>query len=153
MKIRKIQVMLFSAVILLAACSKDTEKDTAEPQELIVGEWLFISENDYRCGTEEVVVERLGSDQETVKTMVFTEDGAYMNYDDGVLDTAEDQMGTWEYAGNGNFIFYYTVNGEARSSTSQIEFDGENIMKLGIDSECFMQGDQSLYTYSVYNRR
>lgn len=152
MKTKKNQWLLFGTIImLLVACSKDSENNT-NSKDLIIGEWLFISENDYQCGTEEIVVERLGSNQETVQTMIFTEGGAYMNYDDGELVTAEDQMGTWRFLGNDVFEFNYSVNGEPEIDMVKIEFDGENTMKFGVDSSCFDSQGESRYTFTVWTR-
>lgn len=152
MKINKLQIVILSLTLSFLSCSKSTNSDES-PADHIVGEWLFISENDYYCGTDEVALTRLGSDQGKVQTKVFTAKGNYMNYDNGVLETAEDQIGTWEYIGSGLFKFNYTINGQPETNTIEIDFNGENIMNFDIDSDCFDFGSESLFTYSVFNRQ
>ena len=146
---------LFALVFTLSfnSCS-DSDSDNPESIELIVGEWLLVSENDYRCGTDEVMTDRPASNNGYDKTWVFKSDYTYENYDDGVLDDAEDQMGTWENLGEGIYRLNYTVFGEPRSDTAEIEFvTNGNTMRFGVDDECRGTGDLSSFTYTVWTRQ
>lgn len=151
MKTRNSKLLLFGIVLLLAACSKNSENDDIEPENLIVGEWIFISENDYFCGTYDVAMKH-GSDQ-SVQTMVFEEDGTCMYYIEGETFSGEsftgEEMNTWENLGNG----IYTFNSETDTATVKIEFDGNNVMRFQI-GECFESaGGENLYGYTVWNRQ
>ena len=91
---------LFAVVFSLSFSScTDNDSDDSENVDHIIGEWLFVSENDYRCGTNEVVTDRPASDNGYDQIWIFKGDMTYESYDDGVLKDAEDQMGTWEILG------------------------------------------------------
>lgn len=148
--------VLLSLIMFGCSNSDDSEDDNMNQEgvDLIIGEWLYQSENDYECGTHNVVNERLASDNESVGTRVFTVEGTYQNFDDGVLDEAEDQMGTWEYLGEGIYRMNYTVFGDPRSWSFEIEFlDNGNTMRFGVDDECFEGNDGDIYSYTVWTRQ
>lgn len=157
MKIYNSTFFLFALVIVLgfASCSDDSDNENTNPDgvNLIIGEWLFVSENDYFCGTDDVRTERPASDNGYDQTWVFKSDMTYESYDDGVLNDAEDQMGTWQYTGDGFYELSYTVFGEPRKDTVEIEFVNDNTMNFGIDDECRGVGEESTYTYTVWIRQ
>ncbi|MDC6387535.1 hypothetical protein PP182_02495 [Maribacter sp. PR1] len=157
MKISKSLIYLFVTVLTfsLSSCSNDSDDDSMEEAtELIIGEWLFASQNDYRCGTDEVVTDRPASDNEYDQTLVFNSDMTYLRYRDGELVDFEDQMGTWENIGDGFYRLNYTVEGEPDSYSLEVEFIGNNTMNFGIDDPCVeISTKGNIYTYSVYNRQ
>ncbi|MRX65767.1 hypothetical protein [Maribacter luteus] len=133
------------------SCSDD-DSDDQEATESIIGEWLFVSENDYYCGTDDVRTERLASDNDYEYTLVFGSDMTYKFYIDGVLVDYEDQMGTWENLGDGFYQTNYTVNGEPESEIFEVEFEGD-LMNLGVDDPCVDAGGDNIYTYEVWTRQ
>ncbi|MGB5229493.1 MAG: hypothetical protein WBN55_14600, partial [Eudoraea sp.] len=142
-------------LLTCTSCSDDSDNNIDNPEavDLIVGEWLFVSENDYYCGTEDVRTERPASDNGYDQIWVFKSDMTYESYDDGVLNDAEDQMGTWESLGDGMYRLNYTVYSEARFSTTEVEFVQSNTMKFGVDDECVDFGGDNIYTYTVWTRQ
>lgn len=146
----KNQLILFSLILLLVSCSKDSESDESKPEKLIIGEWLFISENDYRCGTDdEVVTERLGTDNEAPHYDRYNEDGTWERrngtepYEPG---------GTWENLGNYQFEIYFSPDDVTDIIT--IEFDGNNVMNYNIDRQCIeLANGENIHSYTVWNRQ
>ncbi len=152
MKIKLIlQKLLFLILLITISCSNDSESEEEnQTQELLIGEWLVISEHDYFCDSEMIANERFADSNRSIR---FNEDGTYESFLDGQPWEAEDQNGTWENRGNGNYRFFYTVNGAPRSDEALIEFEGNDTMKYGIDDPCFESNGESLYTFTVWTRQ
>lgn len=149
MKVRQLPLLLALATLIFS-CSKDSESSAPETPNLIIGEWLFISENDYRCGTDEVVIERLGTDNESELVNKYNLDGTWVSIDtDG--NAIQGEGGTWKSLENSTYEIYFTQDEVSQVLT--IEFQGNDVMNYNVDEECFVVGDASLHTYSVYNRR
>ncbi|MEP3209544.1 MAG: hypothetical protein ABJN95_10165 [Maribacter sp.] len=55
---------MFTLTLLSFSCSNDSEIDKLEVTDLIIGEWILISENDYDCKTDEVIYERLSQNEQ-----------------------------------------------------------------------------------------
>lgn len=149
MKARQLSILLIFATLIFS-CSKDSESGAPETANLIIGEWFFMSENDYRCGTDVVVNERLGTDNESESVDNYNADGTWASLDTNG-NTIQGEGGTWRSLENNNYEIYF--EGDMVTQNLKIEFDGNNVMKYNMDEECFGVGDESRHTYSVYNRR
>lgn len=146
----KFIAMLFCVSLSLTSCSKDStdepEKELTDP---IIGEWKFVSENDYYCGSDEVAVERHGDEESKNTRFVFKADGTYGDYVNGVLTETEDYKGTWENLGDGVYKLNYYYQSAPSSVTWKIEFPEKDVMKFGVTTECDNDGT---YNYRVYNK-
>ncbi|MCO5723219.1 hypothetical protein [Robiginitalea marina] len=134
-------VILFT--LILTSCSDDSGDDSINEEgvDLIVGEWLFVSENDYFCGTNEVATERLA---ESNRIYVYNEDGTWQEFENG----NPDWTGTWESLGDGSYSFYY--NDDRVTQVWELEFvDNGNTMRFGIENPC--EGETQ--TYTVWTRQ
>lgn len=134
----RIYLSILLTAISISSCSDDSETDIPNDNEvdLIVGEWLFESENDYACGTNAVVNERL-AESSTIR--IYKQDGTWETFVDG----NPDWTGTWEALGDGNYSFYY--NDDEVTQTWELEFvDNQNTMRFGIENPC--EGETQTYT-------
>lgn len=151
MKTTNFKVYLFSVLLsfLMFGCSDsdDSQDDNSNLNEvdLIIGEWLVITENDYFCGTNDVAVER-ATDPNQIR--VYNEDGTWQDFEDG----EPDWTGTWENLGDGNYSLYY--DNDQVEQSEEIEFvDNGETMRFGVDGQCFEGNDGDLYTYTVWIRQ
>ena len=142
MKIIRLQILISMVVLLLTACSKDSENGNSDSQDLIIGQWLFISENDYFCGTDNVVGERL-AEREIID--IYYSDGTWKSIDDGVQAIS----GTWEKSTNGRYSIYFGNDDVTQLITIEIE---GNTMKYN-PTGCFDSFGENIYVYSLYNRQ
>ena len=149
MKTKKVQLLLSVAILLFVACSKDSE-DNISSTDLIIGEWLFVSENDYRCGTDdEIISERLGVDNEFPHYVRYNEDGTWDR-----KNGAEpfEFRGTWESLGNSRFEIFFELDNVA--DTVPIEFSGDNVMHFNIDRQCVeLANGDNVHSYTVWSRQ
>lgn len=143
---------LFVSILLITmSCSDDVELEAKNmTQELLIGEWLVLTEHDYFCNSETIANERFAENDLIVR---YNEDGTYESFLDGQPWEAEDQNGTWESTSNDSYRLFYTVNGSSRSEDVVIDFVGNETMNFGINSPCFMSNGEDLYTFSTWTRQ
>ncbi|WP_136467793.1 hypothetical protein [Flagellimonas onchidii] len=152
MKLKLIfQTLLFLTLLIISSCSSDNEEENPT-QDLIIGKWKFVSENDYYCGTENVRTERLNENPNDGALFVFDADGTYGDYINGELTEIEDQKGIWEKTDDGKYLLLFTVNGETRRDIVEVEFE-DDLMKFGVDDPCVDFGGDSIYTFTVWERQ
>ena len=146
---------LFALVFTLSfsSCSDNSDDATDNPEatNLLIGEWLLISEGTYFCGTNDVNTPDL-ADLDDV--FVFNEDGTWGGYNNGTYeqDASEySQQGTWEYIDGDNYAIYWAE--DDFSETTTITFEGNDAMSFGI-SDCWeISSGESIYSYDVMTRQ
>lgn len=149
MKTKKILLLSLVITLFLAACSKDSD-DNINSTNLIIGEWLFISENDYRCGTDdEIISERLGVDNEFAHYVRYNADGTW----DRKNGTQPFEFrGTWESLGNNRFEIFFELDNV--TDTVPIEFSGNDVMHFNIDRQCIeLANGESIHSFTVWTRQ
>ena len=78
-----------------------------KPSNLLVGEWLLISQGTYFCGTEDVNTPDLADLDDL---FVFNEDGTWGGYNNGSYQdeaTEYSQRGTWEFISGDNYSIFW----------------------------------------------
>ncbi len=135
--------------ISLIACSEDSDSEAPEmeAQQLIVGEWDFISEHSYYCTNDEIATERPADG--VVNTFTFNADGTYEENEDGTLSN----KGEWTLNENGTYQIVETENrydDVLGNYELTVEFDGQDIMKWDVYG---CQNDSDTYVYARYDRR
>ena len=154
MKFKNFPYFITAIILLLTfnSCSDNSDDtDIPEAANLLVGEWLLISEGTYFCGTEDVDTSGL-ADLDDV--FVFNEDGTWGDYNNGTYEddaTEYSQRGTWGHIDGNNYEVYWAE--DDLTETTVIEFEGNNTMKYGI-SDCWEITDgTSIYEYNVMTRQ
>lgn len=143
-------LLILSALFVLSCSSNDDGSDepqiSQDPEQLIIGRWLIVSESDYFCNSDRIANERTSDPGNTIE---YYTDGTYQSYTDGVSNNAEDKSGRWEYMSGNDFRHYYTVSGDPRTEQVYIDFIDDNTFIEGDPSKCF----NSIYTTGLYVRR
>ena len=138
---------LFALVFTLSfsSCS-DSDSVNSENVDLIVGEWLVVTDSDYICGTNNVDTERF-ADPNQIR--VYNENGTWQDFEDGVPDWT----GTWEYQGDGIYDIYY--NDDKVLQVTGIEFPDDNTMRFGTEdrNRCDDNPNLTIYGYTVWDRQ
>ena len=148
MKIKKITSIVAALTLTLTqlSCSSDSDENMDdETAELLVGEWLIISESDYYCGSDTVYREILTDPNQIYE---YKSNGTWQKYTDGVED--EFQYGTWELISDGEYAIDHFGDNIQYSVT--VEFEGNGTMKFGIE-QCRDEDGESIYTYELYKRQ
>lgn len=155
MKFYKSLIYLFAFVFILSisSCSDDTELENQEASQLLVGEWLLLSQSIYNCGTEEPVGGTQCCLADLDDIFVFNSDGTWGGYNNGTYEeeaSEYSQRGTWEYINGNTYKVYYAS--DDLMETLVIEFEDNNTMKYDI-SDCWEMSDgTSIYEYDVMTR-
>lgn len=145
MKTTKAILLLFTIFILFIQISCTSEDDAVAlvKTELIIGEWLVITEHDYHCGTNEIFRERFTDPQQTT---IYKEDGTYQHFNDNVLEYS----GTWQSIGDDRYSIYY--GNDDVTENLMIEFPKNNTMNFGV-GECYEIGGEMYDTWTVWLRQ
>jgi len=150
-------LILFLVAISLFSCNKSDDSDSVNDQSdsirtSLLGVWSIAQiEIEYRCDNDSLLDEGFEPDVvDNVGDVEFTVDGTYHFLDNnGEVRDIEDMNG--EYQIEGDIItFFYTVNGEPRSSTDHIVFTETGDLELRDVDYCETHTDLGLYYAERY---
>ncbi len=119
------------------SCSEDSEEmpdDEIAAVDLLIGTWDYVSEHNYDCETNEILIERfIPDDLDT--SFVFNEDGTFVERDEPNSPGGAIFTGTWERISETTYKFNY-LTPEAYSYESDIDeglfFENDDILFFDI---------------------
>lgn len=145
MKIKNLVLCLVANILFSMSCTDNSDTSELKAVDLIIGEWRFISENDYYCNTNEVRNERLAENE---LLDIYKPDGTWQSFKNGVK---RDWSGTWKNLGNNSYEFYFSNDDVTQLII--IEFEGTDGLKyFGVNKDCFDLSGESVYTYALWNK-
>ena len=157
MKFKTSPYFIIAIILLLTfnSCSDNSDDtDIPEAANLLVGEWLLISDGmNYFCGTDEV---QNAHAADPGIFYVFNKDGTWGDYCDGTHTdehgaTEYSQEGTWEHIDGDNYVMYFA--NQDVTQTHIITFEGNDTMKYNITDCRELTNGDSVYSYWVFTRK
>lgn len=148
MRIRTIQLLALLCVTSFASCSNDGPLDV--PQALIIGEWEFISENHYRCGTEDVVLDMTQTDSGIILTFK-AQDNKYFTTMNGEVIEDPGRSGKWKHITGTEFELSYIPHGETEPLFMKVLIEEDQLQKDF--TACFLDEENKLwYSFELWEK-
>jgi len=128
---KKIFLYVFITIIFNISCSNDESPDdeNLNSVDFLVGEWVFESEHNYDCETDEILITRF-ADSDILIDVVFNEDGTYIEREAPDDPSGSTTIGTWERISETRYRFTETrFSEEEEEEEQEITFESE----IGVD--------------------